>query len=65
LNHGRFAKRNAPGLRPPAWLLWSKADITRPTIPADFVENDPGCVKTLCHCYDSPVILGETDEALR
>jgi hypothetical protein len=20
--------------------------------------NDPGCVKTLCRCYDSPVILG-------
>jgi hypothetical protein len=20
-------------------------------------ENDPGCVKTLCCCYDSPVIL--------
>jgi hypothetical protein len=19
--------------------------------------NDPGCVKTLCRCYDSPVIL--------
>src|SRR3974390_3554547 len=21
---------------------------------------DPGCVKTLCRCYDSPVILGES-----
>ena len=27
--------------------------------------DDPGCVKTLCRCYDSPVILGGIDEALR
>jgi hypothetical protein len=27
--------------------------------------TDPGCVKTLCRCYDSPVILGGIDEALR
>src|SRR5579872_5098947 len=25
------------------------------------VEIDPGCVKTLCRCYDSPVILGGID----
>jgi hypothetical protein len=27
--------------------------------------HDPGCVKTACRCYDSPVILGGIDEALR
>ena len=26
---------------------------------------DPGCVKTACRCYDSPVILGGIDETLR
>ena len=26
---------------------------------------DPGCVKTLCRCYDSLVILRRIDEALR
>ena len=26
---------------------------------------DPGCVKTRCRRYDSPVILGGIDEALR
>ena len=26
--------------------------------------RDPGCVKTLCCCYDSPVILGGIDETL-
>ena len=26
---------------------------------------DPGCVKTLRRCYDSPVILGGIDGALR
>jgi hypothetical protein len=31
-----------------------------------FSGFDPGCVKTLCCCYDSPVILrGGIDEALR
>jgi hypothetical protein len=28
------------------------------------VANDPGCVKTRCCYYDSPVILGGIDEAL-
>ena len=30
-----------------------------------FSHFDPGCEKTACCCYDSPVILGGIDEALR
>jgi hypothetical protein len=29
------------------------------------VEIDPGCVKTLLRCYDSPGDSGGIDEALR
>ncbi|MEH2506817.1 transposase [Bradyrhizobium sp. AZCC 1578] len=27
-------------------------------MPSPNSENDPGCVKTPCRCYDSPVVLG-------
>jgi putative tryptophan/tyrosine transport system substrate-binding protein len=37
--------------------FWGEADIDWQTKPAGSVENDPGCVKTLCCCYDSLVIL--------
>jgi hypothetical protein len=33
--------------------------------PRRISSFDPGCVKTQCRCYDSPVILGGMDKALR
>jgi hypothetical protein len=44
--------------------FWREADINWKAEPAGLVANDPGCVKTRCRCYDSPVILGGIDEAL-
>lgn len=57
LNHGSLADSNAPS---PILLVRrsrAKADIHHVTVPAETVENDPGCVKTPCCCYDSLVIL--------
>ena len=40
------------------------ADMARPFAGLVRIENDPGCVKMLCCCYDSLVILWGVDEAL-
>ena len=53
------------GSAPNTGCFWAEADIRWQITSADLVENDPGCVKTPCCCYDSPVILGRIDEALR
>ena len=42
------------------------ADLTGNNANGRMSANDPGCVKTRCRCYDSPMILrGGIDEALR
>jgi hypothetical protein len=40
------------------------ADMAGPAAGSTPVVNDPGCVKMLCCCYDSLVILWGVDEAL-
>jgi hypothetical protein len=54
---------------PPSEAKTPVMTSAKPTFPApdqaERAAHDPGCVKTRCCCYDSPVILGGIDEALR
>ena len=49
-------KRGHPAAFTEVDRLFSWVKLTS-QLPAPKSEIDPGCVKTLCRCYDSPVIL--------